>query len=363
GFSGIFKTTNGGSNWSAASTGLPANPDIRSLAIDRLNTATVYAGGNRTVFKSTDSGGNWSTVYTTLPSFVTVLVTHPSNSSVLYSGSGAWIHKSTNGGTNWNALASGGTMNDLVIDPVNPSILYASRSGGVYKTSDGGATWSWASSGIGGVTRNMGGLGLSPANTAVLYAGMYIPDDGFITELSPDGTSFLFSTFLGGPDVDGSFGLAVGPFGEIVASGITTWDSFPITPGAFQKKWGGNVDAFLVKIGVPAGLFVKTNKTSYADGDIVTADEFRLKNPAVTPTAIELRAWLGIPGSAPVMLLNLGANGSFVLPAGINTNFGPLSLFTVTSGLPRGSYELGARSVDPPTGRIISESLNPFSIQ
>ena len=61
---GIFKSTNGGGDWSAVNTGLTATY-VLSLAIDPLTPATLYAGSDAGVFKSTDGGGNWSLVLTT----------------------------------------------------------------------------------------------------------------------------------------------------------------------------------------------------------------------------------------------------------------------------------------------------------
>jgi hypothetical protein len=64
---GVFKTTNGGASWAAANTGLSTSYNnsllnypvttIRSLAIDPLTPATVFAGtATAGVFKSTDGG-------------------------------------------------------------------------------------------------------------------------------------------------------------------------------------------------------------------------------------------------------------------------------------------------------------------
>ena len=40
---GVFKSTNGGGNWSAVNTGL-TNTDVRALAIDPATPTTLYAG-------------------------------------------------------------------------------------------------------------------------------------------------------------------------------------------------------------------------------------------------------------------------------------------------------------------------------
>jgi hypothetical protein len=54
---GVYKSTNGGANWSWVSSGLTA-ADIRALAIDPKTPATVYAGTSGGVFRSTNSGGD-----------------------------------------------------------------------------------------------------------------------------------------------------------------------------------------------------------------------------------------------------------------------------------------------------------------
>jgi hypothetical protein len=56
---GIFKTTNGGSNWSAASNGLNTTFSIGSIAIDRNNSSIIYAASlGAGMFKSPDGGAN-----------------------------------------------------------------------------------------------------------------------------------------------------------------------------------------------------------------------------------------------------------------------------------------------------------------
>src|SRR5437867_5515070 len=60
---GLFKSTDGGANWSA--TGL-TNIYVSALAIDPVTTTTLYAGTlpyagtDGGVFKSTDGGASWN---------------------------------------------------------------------------------------------------------------------------------------------------------------------------------------------------------------------------------------------------------------------------------------------------------------
>ena len=63
----MFKSTNGGGNWSAVNTGLTSYLMLCALAIDPATPTTLYAGTwDGGVFKSTNGGGNWSAVNTGL---------------------------------------------------------------------------------------------------------------------------------------------------------------------------------------------------------------------------------------------------------------------------------------------------------
>jgi hypothetical protein len=57
----------------------------------------------------------------------------------------------------------------------------------------------------------------------------------FITKFSPDGSTLLYSTYLGGSYSDGGGGIAVDSSGEAFVVGTTTSPDFPITPGAYQS--------------------------------------------------------------------------------------------------------------------------------
>src|SRR5262245_45802293 len=56
---GVFKSTDGGSTWSAASAGLPAGSGAGELVVDPGTSGTLYATAAPGVFKSTNSGDSW----------------------------------------------------------------------------------------------------------------------------------------------------------------------------------------------------------------------------------------------------------------------------------------------------------------
>src|ERR1035437_1750922 len=75
---GVFKSTDSGGSWAAASTGL-TNLYVSSLTINPMTPATLYAGTQAGgIFKSTDSGGTWATANTGLTNlYVDALAINP----------------------------------------------------------------------------------------------------------------------------------------------------------------------------------------------------------------------------------------------------------------------------------------------
>lgn len=109
-------------------------------------------------------------------------------------------------------------------------------------------------------------LAVDPADESVIVSGVtYSPDfpttpgafdpthkgdyDAFVARLSADGSSLLYSTFLGGGSGDGSRAVAVDPRdGTIVIAGATESSDFPITPEAFDSTHSGDYDAFVARL-------------------------------------------------------------------------------------------------------------------
>jgi len=85
-----------------------------------------------------------------------------------------------------------------------------------------------------------------------LQANLAGDSDIFITKFSPAGNTLVYSTYLGGSDLDEAFGIAVDASGSAYITGKTRSNDFP-TVNAFQPTFGGgNEDAFVAKIN-PAG--------------------------------------------------------------------------------------------------------------
>jgi hypothetical protein len=81
--------------------------------------------------------------------------------------------------------------------------------------------------------------------------------NAFVTELNSNGTSLMYSTFLGGGTQDWGGGIAVDHLGNAYVTGFTASPDFPVTANAIQSAINGtgnsgNSDAFVTQI-LPGG--------------------------------------------------------------------------------------------------------------
>ncbi|HYL76340.1 MAG TPA: IPT/TIG domain-containing protein [Bryobacteraceae bacterium] len=172
---GVFKTTNGGDNWAVANTGLTSTA-VSALVIDPVNSATLYAGVPGALFKSTTGGSGWSRLKIDVigdpsGSFDYTLAI---DSSTLYAATSFFVVKSTNGGSSFSTiplayLPSPGNTYAFVIDPVSSATLYSSNNFGVFKSANGGSSWAESDTGI--PATYVIALVIDGANHTTLYAG------------------------------------------------------------------------------------------------------------------------------------------------------------------------------------------------
>lgn len=187
---GIFKTIDGGANWTIVNFSQPGTPLVDLVAID--TAGTLYAGarlvsGFEDYFKSTDGGTSWSAIgFGAAGVCHGLLVVDSVHPGMLYAAGGNGLQgvcKSTDGGATWtlvNAKVGLGGNTDLVwllaTDPFDARTLYAATTFGFYKSTNGGANWSLANSGLPQITdpavgwRDRG-LALDPQNPGTLYYG------------------------------------------------------------------------------------------------------------------------------------------------------------------------------------------------
>lgn len=125
----------------------------------------------------------------------------------------------------------GATQQDLIGATTGPGILQVGTSQGIAVDSAGSAYVTGTAYSKDFPTRNAyqssrpPKLGEQPGGT---YA------TAFVTKFSPDGSSLVYSTYLGGNGADHGYGIAVDSSGNAYVTGMTNSVNFPVTAGAYQ---------------------------------------------------------------------------------------------------------------------------------
>jgi photosystem II stability/assembly factor-like uncharacterized protein len=180
---GIYKSTDGGETWT--NMGLPNSERITRIVVDPRDGNTVYAcvpgklfsdSADRGLYKTTDGGQNWSQILkgSNLSTGCSSVTLNPKNPDELMAGmwdfrrkgwtfrsggdgptsnSGSGLFHSTDGGSTWNAMTAETNKGlpqtpwgrvEVVYAPSNPSRVYAfveNVRSALYVSNDGGATW------------------------------------------------------------------------------------------------------------------------------------------------------------------------------------------------------------------------------
>jgi hypothetical protein len=156
--------------------------------------------------------------------------------------------------TTQNAVQSahgGGDYFDAFVLKVNPSgsaLVYSTYIGG--HLPDIGTDITVDSAGhayVTGGTRSANfPVTLKPAQSR--HRGSGKDFDAFVARLNPQGSAFVYSTYLGGAGSDGGRGIAVDADGDAYITGETSSNNFPTTSKAFQRELRGNTDAYVAKL-------------------------------------------------------------------------------------------------------------------
>src|SRR5262249_36599125 len=87
----------------------------------------------------------------------------------------------------------------------------------------------------------------NPGAFQTTHAGDSGSFHAFVATLSPDGSSLVYSTYLGGSDDDDVFGIAVDASGSAYVTGYTFSIDFPTYKARYEAN-AGYSDAFVTKL-------------------------------------------------------------------------------------------------------------------
>ena len=149
---GIFRTTNGGSSWSSATSGISMSESVSWVApiLAHPTTSGTFYTARQRVYRSTDNGGSWTAISANVNggSSVREMAISKSNPSVMFATSVSSVFKSTDAGVTWTNVTSGlpsRTITSVNIYPTNSDEVFLTFSGfnsnKVYRSSNGGSTW------------------------------------------------------------------------------------------------------------------------------------------------------------------------------------------------------------------------------
>ncbi len=198
-YGGVYRTTDGGLNWSPFNTGLVAGAGIDMMAITPDGGVLYARDGNYAsvgLFRTPTGSAAW-TKLTTPGTDANDIFSMYINSSYVYIGLYAnGMYKSSNQGDAWIQMehAPINTIHVIAGVSTNSNLLYAAVVS-PYKTIDGGENWTYLTSFNFGVNPCSMGyvdtIAIDPANTEVFLVG----DDSKCLVRSEDGGATLTEVY------------------------------------------------------------------------------------------------------------------------------------------------------------------------
>jgi len=273
------------SQLSEKTIGFEANGESRQ-ALGTLSVGLVYStylgggGGDFGLGIAVDGSGNtYVTGYTASFNFPTLnpYQTYQDTAAAFvtkFSSSGTLIYSTYLGGGGWdngysiavdgsgNAYVTGQTLssNFPTLNPYQTDQF--TYDAFVTKLSSSGNSLIYSTY-LGGGSSDYGkGIAVDGSGNAYVTGWTYSSDfptlnpyqttyqgnrDVFVTKLSSTGSSLIYSTYLGGGDYDGGFGIAVDGSGNAYVTGWTWSSNFP-TLNPYQPANHGSSDVFVTKL-------------------------------------------------------------------------------------------------------------------
>ncbi|HHJ53332.1 MAG TPA: T9SS type A sorting domain-containing protein [Caldithrix abyssi] len=151
GFENVWKSTNGGDNWTKISNFNVGT--LSALALAESDSDYIYAASGSHIFRTTDGGNSWIEISGGLPvdsvslTYIAVSDNDPDLLWVTFSGykDGIKVYRSADGGSNWENISGSLPnlpVNCIAVEPMNANHpLYVGTDAGVYYRDDATGDW------------------------------------------------------------------------------------------------------------------------------------------------------------------------------------------------------------------------------
>ncbi len=250
---------------------------------------------------------------------------------------------------------SGGGIADAFVtklDATGSSLVYSTRLGG--NLSEFGGTGVAAdvdgNAYVVGYTQSAN-FPTTPGAFQTTSGGM---EDAYVVKLNPSGSALVYSTYLGGQNSEGGFGMALDASNQVYITGGSRSTNFPTTPGAFQTTYrggGDDYDVFVTKLNSAGSALIYstyiggTGPGGFSNGDLaesIAVDSAGNAHVTGATTSTDF------PIANPFQLFRGGDNDAFVL-----------KLNSVGSGLIYSTF-LGGGGQDRGFGIALDQSGNAY---
>jgi ligand-binding sensor domain-containing protein len=154
---GIFSSSDGGTNWHAASGGLPQGTTVNSLSFDP-DLHQLWAATTSGLYRSSDQGASWQAFMNGLPTNITINAIQTAASSggaqgLLYLGTNQGFYRSQDAGVHWQRGETpliGSNIRTILVDFRSGSsgTVYIGSDLGALRSDDRGQNWQSVASGM-----------------------------------------------------------------------------------------------------------------------------------------------------------------------------------------------------------------------
>ncbi|MBL8292378.1 MAG: SBBP repeat-containing protein [Bryobacterales bacterium] len=271
------------------------------LSFDSSGRLWGYTGA---IQMSADEGRTWTVKPAPSVFFNYDLLADPDHANVLYFVSWEGVFRSSDGGSTWTRLPLLSTIRSRILRPCGPEgpLVVLNLGATVQWSSDSGATIRSSS------LTPIADLAFGPnCSTA---AALPLESDAFVTKLTPDGTTELWTTVLGGSGMDSATAVVADDSGSVYVAGNTTSADFgsdslrpPSAQGLFVSKL--HPDGSVAYTTLPGQTFELKALAVGSDGRAVLVGAASSDSIPVTSDAAQPAYGGGVDG----FILRLSPNG------------------------------------------------------